>query len=181
MITIDKTENEQIAFAKGQNEPIPGTSGANTQLPGQPATVTGTAISTGGINAGNFIESDIDSELFHFNSEDAPLMNLMLCARKVKVNSPEVDHYMIDEPPSAFVTDGRCGGGSLIQAVLPLSSNDQLAACLNSTLLVKGVDGYDNLGNITPGRELMSARHRKRREQQQSYCEGGQRQETESD
>lgn len=68
-----------------------GTSGNPTQYPGQPATVSSAAEATGGLDAGNFIESDIDDELFSFNSDDTPLMNLMLKAKRVKVNSPEVD------------------------------------------------------------------------------------------
>ena len=57
------------------------------------ATVSNVANATGGIDAGNLMESDIDAQLFRFNNEDTPLMNLMLRAKRVKVNSPEVDHY----------------------------------------------------------------------------------------
>ena len=60
-----------------------GTSGNLTQYPGQPATVSSAAEATGGLDAGNFIESDIDDELFSFNSDDTPLMNLMLKAKRV--------------------------------------------------------------------------------------------------
>mgnify|MGYP000793075322 CR=1 FL=1 len=82
-------------MAKENLQPMPGTSGKNTRVPGQAATVSAAAEVTGGIAAGNFIESDIDEELFRFNSDDTPLMNLMLKAKRVKVNSPEVEHYMI--------------------------------------------------------------------------------------
>lgn len=41
-------------------------------------TVTTVAEMTGGIAPGNLIETDIDQELFRFNSDDTPLMNLML-------------------------------------------------------------------------------------------------------
>ena len=79
---------------------IKGTSGIPGHQPGSPATVSADAEATGGISAGNFIESEIDEELLRFNSDDTPLMNLMLRAKRVKVNSPEVEHYMIDEPTS---------------------------------------------------------------------------------
>ena len=67
-------------------------------------TVTTVAEMTGGIAPGNLIETDIDQELFRFNSDDTPLMNLMLQAKRVKVSSPEIDHYMVDEPRSCVVT-----------------------------------------------------------------------------
>ncbi len=119
------------------------------------ATINNLANATGGIDAGNFIESDIDSQLFRFNNDDTPLMNLMLRAKRVKVNSPEVDHYMIDEPASYVVTRSACGGMGSSLANLDLSSYDQVAVRPHLTLLVEGVDGYDDKGNITPGRNLM--------------------------
>ncbi len=146
---------EKFRVSEASVEAVAGSTGAKTQVPGMPTTVSTAALATGGVNAGNLIESDIDSELFRFNSEDAPLMNLMLCAKRVKVNSPEVDHYMIDEPGASVVTISECGGGNKTQCPLPLSSNDKMVPCANCTLLVKGVDGYDAQGRRTPGRSLM--------------------------
>lgn len=156
MIKTNPIAGETIAVVtSGNAEAVAGTSGANTLMPGMPATVGAVADATGGIDAGNFIDADVDGELLRFNSEDAPLMNLMLCAKRVKVNSPEVDHYMIDEPGASVVTTAACGGGTLSQTILPLSSADQLVPRANCTLLVKGVDGYDSKGRPTPGRDLM--------------------------
>ncbi len=128
----------------------------NTSInPGQPATVNALANATGGINAGNFTEVDIDQQLFNFNSDDTPLMNLMLRAKRVKVNSPEVDHYMIDEPKSTLTTNGSTLGGQT-QVVLPLQAGEENLPREFTTLLVKGVDGYDREGkNPTPGKSLM--------------------------
>lgn len=126
----------------------------NTQLPGQPATVSAAAEATGAIDSGHFIETDIDRELFRFNSDDTPLMNLMLQAKRVKVNSPEVDHYMIDEPRSYVLTSQKItAGGS--QVILPLAADDQELPRPNATLLLPDIDGYDADGRITPGRPLM--------------------------
>ncbi len=119
------------------------------------ATVNNVANATGGIDAGNFIESDIDAQLFRFNNEDTPLMNLMLRAKRVKVNSPEVDHYMIDEPNAHVTTTGSCGGMDTPAVTLPLSNYDKMAVRPYLTLLVQGVDGFDDKGNRTPGRNLM--------------------------
>lgn len=139
----------------GSPEAAKGTSGEGTQMAGAPATVSGAAAATGGLNAGNFIESDIDMELFRFSSEDTPLMNLMLKAKKVKVSSPEVDHYMIDEPSASVTTVAQCGDGVRHQVALPLTINDQVALRVHCTLLVHGVDGYDENNRPTPGRSLM--------------------------
>lgn len=124
-------------------------------LPGEPATVSALANATGGIEAGNFTEPDIDQQLFRFNSDDTPLMNLMLRAKRVKVSSPEVDHYMIDEPKSTLTTLYDFAGGQ-VQEVLQLQPGEQNLPREFTTLLVKGVDGYDKEGrNLTPGKSLM--------------------------
>lgn len=128
----------------------------NSIIPGQAATVSNVAEVTGGINPGNFIETDIDEQLFSFNSDDTPLMNLMLKAKRVKVNSPEVDHYKIDEPASTMVTSVEMSQSTGAQAILPLGAAYQNLTRPYSTLLVHGVDGYTIDGvNRTPGKWLM--------------------------
>ncbi len=134
----------------------PGTAGIQSQLPCNPATVSAAADATGDIFPGNFIESDIDEELFRFNSDDTPLMNLMLRAKRVKVNSPEVEHYMIDESRSQLTVISDLSAQTQMQAVLPLGPQDQNLPRPFSTLLVKGIDGYSADGSsVTPGKELM--------------------------
>lgn len=133
-----------------------GTAGLQTQVGGSPTSVGAAAIASGGIEAGNFIEPDIDQELFKFNSDDTPLMNLMLMAKKVQVNSPEVDHYMLDEPRYSFTTSDALSATSSQTAVLPTAAEDQQLVQPYTTLLVKGVDGYEEDGTTTtPGRDLM--------------------------
>lgn len=133
-----------------------GSTGAKTQVPGEATTVTAAAEATGGILGGNLIESDIDEELFRFNSDDTPLMNLMLKAKRVKVNSPEVEHYMIDEARSQITVATDVAEQSQMQVTLPLQAQDQNLPRPYSTLLVKGVDGYLPDGKTrTPGKELM--------------------------
>lgn len=136
--------------------PGSGSAGVKSQVTGQPTTVSAVAGSTGGINAGNLIERDIDNELYKFKSDDTPLMQLMLNAKKVKVNSPEVEHYMIDEPRSSVTTTTAVSAGSAQQFVLPLLANDANIPRPYGTLLVKGVDGYTEDGSATtPGKDLM--------------------------
>ncbi|MDE6010424.1 MAG: hypothetical protein K2F87_03120 [Muribaculaceae bacterium] len=124
--------------------------------PGNPTTVSALAQATGGIDNGHFVETEIDEQLFRFNSDDTPLMNLMLRAKRVKVNSPEVDHYMIDEPIASIKTISQVSATNQMQVILPLEPNQQSIARPYSTLLVHGVDGYTPDGQeVTPGKWLM--------------------------
>ncbi|MCH5226060.1 MAG: hypothetical protein J1D77_08650 [Muribaculaceae bacterium] len=156
MYTNQSDESESVKIVTGSPDLTTGTAGIADHLPGQPATVSAAADASGGITAGNFIDTDVDNELLSFNAEDTPLMNLMLRAKRVSVNSPEVDHYMIDEPKSCVFTTEKCGGRQMAFAPLPLAEADCNVLRPHTTLLVKNVDGYDAEGkNITPGRDLM--------------------------
>lgn len=136
--------------------PAPGTAGVASQVPGAPTTVSGVAGATGGVGPGNLVQSDLDQELYKFKSDDTPLMQLMLKARKVKVNSPEVEHYMIDEPRSSVTTTTKVTAETAKQFVLPLLANDAEIPRPYGTLIVKGVDGYAEDGKTkTPGKDLM--------------------------
>lgn len=134
----------------------PGSAGIQSQAPGTPTTVSSVAGATGGIAPGNLVETDIDDQLFRFQSEDTALMSLMLKSKKVKVNSPEVEHYMIDEQRSTLTTDTAVAASSKVQFVLPLVSSDQNIPRDYHTLLVPDVDGYAEDGQtVTPGKSLM--------------------------
>lgn len=134
----------------------PGTAGVQSQAPGQATTVSTVAGATGGIAPGNLVETDIDDQLFRFQSEDTALMSLMLKAKKVKVNSPEVEHFMIDEQRSSLTTDSAVAASSKAQFVLPLAASDQNIPRDYHTLLVPDVDGYAPDGKtVTPGKSLM--------------------------
>lgn len=113
-----------------------GTAGLNSQVGNQPTTVSGAAAASGGIAPGNFIETDIDNDLFQFSSDDTPLMNLMLKAKKVSVKSPEVDHYSIDEP-GATVTVASVTGNKIT-----LINSDKMKVHAYDTLSVPSVKGY---------------------------------------
>lgn len=147
-------ENVQVG---GKNPtPTPGTAGVASQVPGAPTTVSGVADATGGVGPGNLVQSDLDQELYKFKSDDTPLMQLMLKAKKVKVNSPEVEHYMIDEPRSSVTSTTKVTAGTAKQFILPLLSNDAEIPRPYGTLLAKGVDGYAEDGTTkTPGKDLM--------------------------
>ena len=136
--------------------PTPGSAGVNSQVAGTATTISSVAGATGGVAGGNLIESDLDQELFKFKSDDTPLMQLMLKAKKQKVASPEVEHYMIDEPRSSVSTTAAVTASSSQQFVLPLGASDASIPRPYGTLLVKGVDGYMEDGKTkTPGKDLM--------------------------
>ena len=149
--------NETVTMGGGAAPtPQPGSAGVNSQLPGNPTTVSTVAAATGGLDGGNIIEPDIDEQLFRFQSEDTALMSLMLKAKKVKVSSPEVDHYMIDEQRSTLTTTSAVASGNSNFFVLPLAAKDANIPRDYHTLLVKGVDGSAEDGTTkTPGKDLM--------------------------
>lgn len=147
----------EVVQVGGKNPtPTPGSAGVKSQVAGAPTTVSQVADATGGIDGGNLIEPDLDQELFKFKSDDTPLMQLMLKAKKVKVSSPEVEHYMIDEPRSSVTSTTEVAAGATQQFILPLPANDAALPRPYGTLLAKGVDGYAEDGKTkTPGRDLM--------------------------
>lgn len=149
-------DGETVQVGGKNPTPTPGTAGVASQVPGAPTTVSGVADATGGVGPGNLVQSDLDQELYKFKSDDTPLMQLMLKAKKVKVNSPEVEHYMIDEPRSSVTSTTKVTAGTAKQFILPLLSNDAEIPRPYGTLLAKGVDGYAENGTTkTPGKDLM--------------------------
>ncbi|MCM1452594.1 MAG: hypothetical protein NC102_10050 [Clostridium sp.] len=148
---------ETIKFTNGEAlGVINGSAGLATQAPGAAATVGNAASATGGVAAGNLIEPDIDEQLFLFQSEDTALMSMMLKSKKVKVHSPEVEHYMIDGQTSEVVVTEAVSKGGNAQFALPLSVSHQSIPHVNHTLLVRGVSGYTEDGQqTTPGKDLM--------------------------
>lgn len=131
-----------------------GSAGLQTQVGNVPTTVSGAAQATGGVDGGNFIEPDIDEELFKFSSDDTPLMNLMLKAKKVNVTSSEVDHYSIDEPTAMVTVE------SVTNSKIQLVSADKMKVHAYDVLAVVGVEGYSyyndsgNVGHTPSGRPL---------------------------
>lgn len=147
---------ETVNVTTGTVTTQPGSAGVQSQVPGQATTVSGVAEATGGVGAGNLVEVDIDEELFKFESDDTPLMSLMLKSKAVNVQSPEVDHYMIDESRSYVTTNDTLQQTTGNTGVLPLPTEDKNIPRPYGTLLVKGVDGYAPDGRTrTPGMPLM--------------------------
>lgn len=124
-----------------------GSAGLQSQMGNAPTTVSGAAAATGGVG-GEFVEVDVDEELFKFSSDDTPLMNLMLKAKKVMVESAEVDHYSIDEP-TAMVEVQEISGNTI-----KLVAADRMKVHAYDVLSVIGVQGY----NLVNGSSAKSGR-----------------------
>lgn len=138
-------------------KPSPGQAGAETQLPGQPTTVSGVAEATGGVGGDGLVQPDIDEQITLIGTDEFVLDGLMRRAkRKVKVTGYEVDHYIIDEQKASVFTKEEYTGSNQKQGVIKLESEDQELFQEYGTILVKGVDGYDEKGQ-TPiaGTDLM--------------------------
>ena len=138
-------------------KPSPGQAGVETQLPGQPTTVSGVAEATGGVGGDGLVQPDIDEQITLIGTDEFVLDGLMRRAkRKVKVTGYEVDHYIIDEQKASVFTKAEYTGSNQKQGVIKLESEDQELFQEYGTILVKGVDGYDEKGT-TPiaGTDLM--------------------------
>lgn len=150
-------QGQKVQVMTGQDSPALGTAGLQTQLGGKPTTVTQVAEASEGVDLGNFVQPDIDKQLFLFEGDETPLMSLMLNAKRVSVDSPEVVHYMMDEQRAVIYTQAelqRNDGAK--QAVLPLEGKFQNLVDAHTTLLLPDVDGYDADGKtITAGKPLM--------------------------
>ena len=136
---------EQVTLTGGTPQVASnGTAGLQTQAGNQPTTVSGaqvvapagSTLTPNAMTAGGLIEPDIDEELFKFSSEDTPLMNLMLKAKRVPVGSAEVDHYCIDEPTAMVTVAGVTGNK------IRLNAADKMKVKAYDTLSVVGVEGY---------------------------------------
>lgn len=155
---VTAVAGQSVEFIKGTPEVSSGSAGVPSQVPGQSTSVSAAAAASGGIAPGNLIAPYVDKRLFQFRSDDTPLMTLMLSAKPVKVNSPVVRHYMVDEPRYEVTTSAAVSNSTAkaMQVQLPLEAKDAKLPTVCATLLCHDVDGYDTKGaNRTPGRNLM--------------------------
>lgn len=147
--------SEQVVEVTKTPQTTPGSAGLSTQMPGQATTVDGLSAPEGGVGAGNLFEREVDKDLFEFEGDDTPLMSLLLNAKKIPVNSPEVDHFQIDEEKVTIATNAALAKTTTAQGILPLESNDQSLCKICDTLHVRGVNGYTDDGQTErPGVDL---------------------------
>ena len=120
-----------------------GSAGLQTQLGGAPTTVSGVQNASGGM--GELVLPEVDKRIFLFERDKNALMQLMLMAKRVNVNSMEVKHYAIDQGTPLVTVAGVNGN------IITLVNADKGKVRAYDTLMVKGVKGYDYVvgtGNV---------------------------------
>lgn len=140
-----------ISIDNSSNQASTGRDGLPTRLDGVAATVS----AVGEIS--DIIEPDVDDQITQIASEEAIIDTIKRkVKRQIRVNSFEVDHYMIDEKRSKAIVNKACGGGSSVRVKLEFDDADRNIFQPYRSVLIKGVDGYDATGQVKlPGNDLM--------------------------
>lgn len=122
----------------GQPQANNGIAGEPTQLGGEATTVSNAA------EASDIIEADIDADIVQIASDESVIDTIKRkVKRKVRVNSFEVDHYLIDEKPAVVTIAAEVVGG--VTAVLTFEEGTGFMEpyYTASVIGVKGTDGAD--------------------------------------
>lgn len=150
-VTTTQTQNTGSANTPETVNPTmgAGSAGLQTQLGGAPTTVSGVQNASGGM--GELVLPEVDKRIFLFERDKNALMQLMLMAKRVNVNSMEVKHYAIDQGTPIVTVAGVNGN------IITLVNADKGKVRAYDTLMVKGVKGYDfvvGTGNVKTRRPL---------------------------
>jgi len=150
-VTTTQTQNAGSANTPETVNPTmgAGSAGLQTQLGGAPTTVSGVQNASGGM--GELVLPEVDRRIFLFERDKNALMQLMLMAKRVNVNSMEVKHYAIDQGTPLVTVAGVNGN------IITLVNADKGKVRAYDTLMVKGVKGYDYVvgtGNVKTRRPL---------------------------
>lgn len=150
-VTTTQTQNAGSANTPDTVNPTmgAGSAGLQTQLGGAPTTVSGVQNASGGM--GELVLPEVDKRIFLFERDKNALMQLMLMAKRVNVNSMEVKHYAIDQGTPIVTVAGVNGN------IITLVNADKGKVRAYDTLMVKGVKGYDYVvgtGNVKTRRPL---------------------------
>lgn len=150
-VTTTQTQNAGSANTPKTVNPTmgAGSAGLQTQLGGAPTTVSGVQNASGGM--GELVLPEVDKRIFLFERDKNALMQLMLMAKRVNVNSMEVKHYAIDQGTPIVTVAGVNGN------IITLVNADKGKVRAYDTLMVKGVKGYDYVvgtGNVKTRRPL---------------------------
>ena len=150
-VTTTQTQNTGSANTPETVNPTMGTgsAGLQTQIGGAPTTVSGVQNASGGM--GELVLPEVDKRIFMFERDKNALMQLMLMAKRVNVNSMEVKHYAIDQGTPIVTVAGVNGN------IITLVNADKGKVRAYDTLMVKGVKGYDYVvgtGNVKTRRPL---------------------------
>ncbi|MBR4966948.1 MAG: hypothetical protein IKY19_01770 [Bacteroidaceae bacterium] len=130
-----------------------GIAGLDTQGAGEATTV-----SNASELGGNLIDADVDTQIISIASDESVIDTIKRkIRRQVRVNSFEVDHYLIDDKRSKAYTNEVYTGIKATRAEIPFSTTGERKIFQEYyTAICKGVNGYDSTGQIElPGVDLM--------------------------
>lgn len=117
-----------------------GFAGEATQLGGEATTVSNAA------EASDIIEADIDDEIVQIASDESVIDTIKRkVKRKVRVNSFEVDHYLIDEKPAVVTLSADVTAGATATLTFSEGENFMEPYYTASVIGVKGEDGVADL------------------------------------
>ena len=124
----------------GQPQATNGNAGEPTQLGGEASTVSNAA------EASDIIEADIDEDIVQIASDESVIDTIKRkVKRKVRVNSFEVDHYLIDEKPAVATIAAEVAGGTTATLTFDEGTDLMEPYYTASVIGVKGEDGADLL------------------------------------
>ncbi len=129
----------------GSPKPSTGIAGLPTQGLGEATTVSNAS------ELGNdLIEADTDDQIIGIASDESVIDTIKRrIRRQVRVNSFEVDHYLIDDKRSKAYTNATYTGMNATRAEIPFSTTGERKIFQQYyTAICKGVNGYDPTGQI---------------------------------
>ena len=129
----------------GMLKPSNGIAGLATQGVGEATTVSN-ARELGS----DLIDADVDDQIIGIASDESIIDTIKRkIRRQVRVNSFEVDHYLIDDKRSKAYTNEVYTGIKATRAEIPFSTTGERKIFQEYyTAICKGVNGYDSTGQI---------------------------------
>ena len=141
------------AVPAGSPKPSNGIGGLATQGIGDATTV-----SNASELGSDLIDADVDDQITSIASDESIIDTIKRrIRRQVRVNSFEVDHYLIDDKRSKAYTNETYTGIKATRAEIPFSTTGERKIFQEFyTAICKGVNGYDPTGQVElPGVDLM--------------------------
>ena len=129
-----------------------GTPKASNGIGGLPTQGNGeaTTVSNASELGSNLIDADVDDQIIGIASDESVIDTIKRkIRRQVRVNSFEVDHYLIDDKRSKAYTNETYTGIKATRAEIPFSTTGERKIFQEYyTAICKGVNGYDPTGQI---------------------------------
>ena len=128
----------------GLNQASNGSAGLETQGPGEATTVSAHS------EMGDTIEAYVDDQITQIASDEAVIDTIKRrVKRSVRVDSFEVDHYMVDEKRTKAYTNSTYTGIKATRAEINFATTGERKIFQPYyTAICKGVNGYDSTGQV---------------------------------